>query len=214
MQRRTPSRVAARLPARNPAASASVELSDSSDDAMDLPRANWKRAPQGRVGTGISQGSSSAYSSRHEEPSSSELSNSDDGASYHGGRKAPKYKTPSRGSRGAVRSPDRTAGDSRPQLTREEARPRTGGLNRGLGGSGAGDDIEMIEQSIGRQQHGIVKAGHNAVNRAINAARSHNQQQYESEISASSEDEHHVPHFVPRASMAALERSQVYLAEI
>lgn len=81
-------------------------------------------------------------------------------------------------------------------------------MNRGLGGAVAGDDVEMIEQAIGRQQHGIVRAGNNAVSRAQNAARNHNQQLSGSEISASSDEDHRVPQSVARASMAAVRRSQ------
>lgn len=83
-------------------------------------------------------------------------------------------------------------------------------MNRGLGGAGAGDDVEMIEQAIDRQQDGIKRAGNNAVNRAINAARTHNQHQSESEISASSEEESRVPRSISRASMAAVQRTKVH----
>jgi len=83
-------------------------------------------------------------------------------------------------------------------------------MNRGLGGSGAGDDVDMIEQAIGRQQHGIKRAGHNAVSRAIDAARHHNQNLSDSEISASSDEGRRVPLSVSRASMAAVQRSQVH----
>jgi hypothetical protein len=66
----------------------------------------------------------------------------------------------------------------------------------------------MIEHAIDRQQHGIKRAGNNAVTRAVNAARHHSHRQSDSEISASSEEEQRVPRSISRASMAAVQRSQ------
>lgn len=184
--------------------STSVEISDSSDDGGAPPssvrgRGKWQSGPKGRGGTG----SSSIHSTRHADPSSSDLSDSDDGAN-RGVRKVPVYKTPSR-------APSRAGGRESPGVRQggKVSRPTTASMNRGLGGSGAGDDVEMIEQAIGRQQHGIKTAGHNAVSRAIDAARNHNQHHSESEISASSDEDHRVPLSVSRASMAAVHRSQV-----
>lgn len=191
------------MPPRSPVVSTSVEISDSSDDGGAPPssvgRGKWQSGPKGRGGTG----SSSKHSTRHTDPSSSDLSDSDDGAN-RGGRKVPVYKTPSR-------APSRAGGRESPGVRQggKVSRPTTASMNRGLGGSGAGDDVEMIEQAIGRQQHGIKTAGHNAVSRAIDAARNHNQHHSESEISASSDEDHRVPLSVSRASMAAVHRSQV-----
>ena len=204
MQRRTPLRVPARLPPRSPAVPTSVDISDSSDDAGgDAPpssRGKWQRGPQGRGGTG----SSSAHSSRKADPSSSDLSDSDDSAD-RGARKAPVYKAPSRAA-------SRDSGRESPIVRHggKASRPTTASMNRGLGGSFAGDDLDMIEQAIGRQQHGIKRAGHNAVSRAIDAARHHNQNLSDSEISASSDEGRRVPLSVSRASMAAVQRSQVH----
>lgn len=200
MQRRTPSRVASRLPQRSSnVAATSVEISDSSEDdkSYGVRSAGSRQSHHGLSGRG-GTGSSSAHSSKHADPSSSELSDSDDAARPNrGGRQALVYKTPSR----AVASRAVRHGGS-------VSRPTTAGMNRGLGGAGAGDDVEMIEQALGRQQHGLVRAGNNAVSRAQNAARNHNQQLSGSEISASSDEDHRVPQSVARASMAAVRRSQ------
>ena len=207
MQKRTGTRAPAKFAPQSPGAS--MDISDSSDEDGGQARAAGARSnyldrhrggAHGRAGTG----SSSAHSSRRADPSSSELSDSDDAGSRRGGRKAaPIYKTPSRG-------PSRAGGRESPAVRfGGSSRPTTAGMNRGLGGAGAGDDVEMIEHAIDRQQYGIKRAGNNAVNRALSAARNHSHQQSDSEISASSEEDHRVPRSVSRASMAAVQRSQV-----
>ena len=192
------------MPARSPhhsAMASSVDITDSSDDDQQSvsSRGTWQRGPQSRAETG----SSSAHSSRRADPSSSELS--DDGDARSGQRRvAAVYKTPSRGQVRAGESPVQRYGGT-------ESRPTTAGMNRGLGGRGADDDIEKIEQAIDRQQHSIKRAGHNAVNRALNAARSHTKHPSSSEISASSEEERRpsVSQSVSQASRSAVHRSKV-----
>jgi hypothetical protein len=184
MQKRIGNQSSAKFQPRSPGTS--MEISDSSDDDRGQPPAAAVRGNPGqanRAGTG----SSSAHSSRHAGPSSSELSESDDAGSRRGARKAvPVYKTPSR-------APSRAGGREWTEVRLgSSSRPTTAGMNRGLGGGGAGDDIEMIEHAIDRQQHGIKRAGNNAVTRAVNAARHHSHRQSDSEISASSEEEQRV----------------------
>jgi hypothetical protein len=200
MQKRIGNQSSAKFQPRSPGTS--MEISDSSDDDRGQPPAAAVRGNPGqanRAGTG----SSSAHSSRHAGPSSSELSESDDAGSRRGARKAvPVYKTPSK-------APSRAGGRESPAVRfGGSSRPTTAGMNRGLGGAGAGDDMEMIEHAIDRQQHGIKRAGNNAVTRAVNAARHHSHRQSDSEISASSEEEQRVPRSISRASMAAVQRSQ------
>ena len=153
MHRRSSSRAGAALPSRSPAvATPEVDITDSSDDGMASVGSRGvplgRRAPV-RRGTGSSMSFSSAHAT------GSELSDSDEQGSGQRRGAAGTFATPS-----SSRSASRAAGP----------RPTTSSRHRRLGGDGTGEDLEMMEQALDRQQHGVRRARNNAVNRALKAA--------------------------------------------